>query len=181
MDKELEIEKKYKVKRLPQNLDEFEHKIIEQSYLNKGGAPIRLRKFIKGEQIQCILSKKARVEEGSFECIEHNIELPENIYQELLNAKEGRTIIKTRYKIPLQNGLNVDLDLFHGFFEGVCVAEIEYKSVEQANNYRVPEWLGEELTNSEKLANGYMATQASSVSEYEEFILKEMKKDDEIK
>ncbi len=171
MDKELEIEKKYKVKRLPKNLDEFEHKIIEQSYLNKGGAPIRLRKFIKEEQIQCILSKKVRVAEGSFECIEHNIQLPENIYQELLNAKEGRIIIKTRYKIPLQNGLNVDLDLFHGFFEGVCIAEIEYKSVEQANDYRVPEWLGEELTNSEKLANSYMATQASSVSEYEEFIL----------
>lgn len=37
MAKELEIEKKYKVKRLPENLSGFEHKTIEQSYLNKGG------------------------------------------------------------------------------------------------------------------------------------------------
>ncbi|MBO5349884.1 MAG: adenylate cyclase [Clostridia bacterium] len=177
MAKELEIEKKYKVKRLPQNLDKYEHKTIEQSYLNKGGAPIRLRKIIKGENVQWIFSKKARIAEGSFECIEHNIKLPENIYQELLNAKEGRTIIKTRYKITLQSGLNVELDVFHGFFEGVCIAEIEYKSVEQANNYRVPEWLGEEVTNLEKLANGYMAMQADSISDYEEFIPREINQD----
>ncbi|MCI8290659.1 MAG: hypothetical protein HFJ25_00145 [Clostridia bacterium] len=169
MAKELEIEKKYKVKGLPKNLENFEHKTIEQSYLNKGGAPIRLRKFIKGDKIQCIFSKKVRAIEGSLECTEYNIELPENIYQELLNAKEGRTIIKTRYKIPLQDGLNVDLDVFHDFFEGVCIAEIEYESVEQANNYKIPEWL-EETINLEKLANGYMAKQADSVNEYEEYM-----------
>lgn len=65
MAKELEIEKKYKVKGLPKNLENFEHKTIEQSYLNKGGAPIRLRKFIKGDKIQCIFSKKVRAIEGS--------------------------------------------------------------------------------------------------------------------
>lgn len=170
MNKELEIEKKYKVKRLPDNLCSFEHKSIEQSYLNKGGAPIRLRKFIKDDQIQYVLSKKVRTNEKSFECIEYNIDLPENIYQELLNAKEGRTIIKTRYKIPLTNELNIDLDVFHDFFEGVCVAEIEYESIQQANNYRIPDWLGEELPNSDKLANGYMATQANNISEYIDFM-----------
>lgn len=172
MAKEMEIEKKYMVHRLPENLNNFEHKKIEQSYLNKGGAPIRLRKFINGNQIRCVFSKKARIAEGSFECIEHNIELPESIYQELLEAKEGRTIIKTRYKIPLTDGLHIDLDVFHDFFDGVCMAEIEYSSIEQANNYKVPDWLGEELTNSEKLANGYMATQAKDISEYTDFIPK---------
>lgn len=170
MVKEFEIEKKYKVKKLPENLCDFEHKTIEQSYLNKGGAPIRLRKFIKDNQIHYVFSKKARIAENSFECIEHNIDLSEDIYQKLLNAKEGRTIIKTRYKIPLSNELNIDLDVFHDFFEGVCIAEIEYKSIEQANNYKVPDWLGEELTNSDKLANGYMATQANNINEYIEFM-----------
>lgn len=171
MSKETEIEKKYKVKRLPENLNDFEHKMIEQSYLNKGGAPIRLRKFIKGNQISCVFSKKARISEDSFECIEHNIELPESIYQELLEAKEGRTIIKTRYTIPLTDGLHIDLDIFHDFFEGVCVAEIEYSFIEQANNYKVPNWLGEELTNSEKLSNAYMATKATDISEYTDLIM----------
>ena len=178
MAKEFEIEKKYKVKRLPENLNDFDHKTIEQSYLNKGGAPIRLRKFIKGNEIQYIFSKKVRIAEGAFECIEHNIELPEYIYKELLNAKEGRTIKKTRYKIPLSDGLKVDLDVFHDFFEGVCIAEIEYRSTEQANNYKIPDWLGEELDNSGKLSNGYMATQANNISEYIDFIPKEKSKEE---
>ena len=59
------------------------------------------------------------------------------------------------------------------------MAEIEYSSVEQANNYQVPDWLGEELTNSEKLANGYMATQAKDISEYTDFIPKGREKTEE--
>lgn len=170
MSKEIEIEKKYKVLRLPENLENYEHIEIEQSYLNKGGSPIRLRKFKKDNKIKCIFSKKARSKEGCFECIEHNIELPENIYQELITAKEGRTLLKTRYKIPLNQGLIVDLDVFHGFFEGVCIAEIEYSSVEQANSYKIPDWL-EELTDFENMSNGYMATKAISIDEYSNFIL----------
>lgn len=168
--RELEIEKKYRVKRIPENLSSFDHETIEQSYLNKGGAPIRLRKFIKGSETRCIFSKKVRISDKGFECIEHNINLPEHIYQELLKAKEGRTLIKTRYKIPLTNKLIIDLDVFHGFFDGVCVAEIEYETVEQANHYVVPEWLGEELTNLDKLTNCYMATKANNINEYFDFI-----------
>lgn len=170
LNEELEIEKKYKVKELPENLSSFEYELIEQSYLNKGGAPIRLRKFIKGDEMRCVFSKKSRISEKTFECIEHNVELPERIYQELLKAKEGRTIIKTRYKIPLTDKLKIDLDVFHDFFEGVCTAEIEYESVKQANSYVVPDWLGEELTNFDKLTNNYMATQANNINEYIDFM-----------
>ena len=172
MAKEIEIEKKYKVKRLPENLEKYEHKTIEQSYLNRGGSPIRLRKFIKEKEIHCVFSKKVKVEKGSIECIENNIELPEKIYQDLLEAKEGRTILKTRYIIPLEDGLKVEIDIFHDFFEGVCVAEIEFNSIEQAKNYTVPSWLGEELTGEKKMTNVYMATKADDISEYEEYIIK---------
>ena len=171
MIKEIEIEKKYKIKRLPDNLEEFKHFIIEQSYLNKGGSPIRLRKFITGKKVKCIFSKKTKKEKDSIERIEYNIELPEELYDEFLKAKEGRTIIKTRYKIPLENGAKMDLDIFHDFFEGVCIAEIEYTSLEQANNFVIPDWL-EEIENSEKLSNSYMATKACSIEEYLEYILK---------
>ena len=58
MIKEIEIEKKYKVKKLPDNLEKFEHLTIEQLYLNKGVAPIRLRKFITESGVKYIFSKK---------------------------------------------------------------------------------------------------------------------------
>lgn len=69
----------------------------------------------------------------------------------------------------------MDLDVFHDFFEGVCIAEIEYSSIEQANNYCIPSWLGEEVTDLDKLANGYMATKTDDVSEYSDFILSKHK------
>lgn len=169
MSKEIEIEKKYRVLKLPENLSQYEYIEIEQSYLNKGGSPIRLRKFKTKDSVKCIFSKKVKSQKDLFECVEHNIELPENVYQELITAKEGRTIFKTRYKIPLDQGLIVDLDVFHDFFEGVCIAEIEYCSVEQANSYKVPVWL-EELTSFENLTNSYMATKAISIDEYINFI-----------
>lgn len=170
MAEEIEIEKKYEVKRLPENLMNFEHMTIEQSYLNKGGSPIRLRKFIKKDEINYIFSKKVRVDSNEFECIEHNVNLSESLYNELLNVKEGRTIIKTRFKIPLEDGLKVDLDVYHDFFEGVCVAEIEYASIEQAKDYKTPNWLGEELSNLKKMSNSYMATKAKDIMEYIKYI-----------
>lgn len=171
MAKEIEIEKKYKVKALPENLDSFEHMTIEQSYLTKEGTPIRIRKFIRENEVKCIFSKKAIVNEEKFECIEYNIELPENLYEEFVEAREGRMISKTRYKIPLDDGLKVDLDVFHGFFEGVCIAEIEFKNVEQFENYKVPDWLGEEIVERKKSTNQYMASKAKDISEYEEFMV----------
>ena len=167
---EKEIEKKYIVRYLPDNLSDYPHKEIEQSYLNKGGAPIRLRKISTNDGFSFLLSKKAWVSEGSIECVEHNIELPHDVYNKLLEAIEGRTISKTRYNIPLSDGLVLELDVFHGFFEGVCIAEIEYSSIEQANSFVVPEWLGEEVTSLNILANGYMATQANNINEYAIYI-----------
>ncbi len=175
MAMEHEIEKKYQVLELPTNLNDYEYMEIEQSYLNKGGAPIRLRKFKDRNSIRCVFSKKARLEEGSFECIEHNIELPEDIYNQLVTAKEGRTIFKTRYRIPIDDNLNIDLDVFHDFFEGLCIAEIEYSSIEQANSFCVPNWLGKEVTTQEEFANGYMATKANDISEYNSFMLSKHK------
>lgn len=170
MSKEIEIEKKYKVKKIPEDLEKYEHKEIEQSYLNKGGSPIRLRRFTKGNVNTYIFSKKVRSEEESLKCKETNVELPESVYNDLIEAREGRIIRKTRYLIPLNDGLKVELDIFHDFFEGVCIAEIEYESVEQANNYKIPNWLGEELTASDKLTNAYMATKAKDINEYIDYM-----------
>ena len=180
MAKEIEIEKKYKVRKIPGNINSYEHKEIEQSYLNRGGSPIRLRKFTKGNESRCVLSKKVRNEEdASIQCTETNIELPEEVYEELLKAKEGRTLKKTRYLIPLADGLKVELDVFHDFLEGVCIAEIEYRSLEQANNYCIPNWLEEITTEAKELSNNYMATQAKDRQEYIEYIV-EKREENEI-
>lgn len=164
MPTETEIEKKYKVISLPSGFPDYPHKEIEQSYLNKGGEPIRLRKFEQNGEVTCILSKKVR--ESSIRCTEYNIPLPRDVYEALKEAKEGRTIRKTRYIIPLEGGVKAELDVFHGFFEGLRYAEIEFPSVEAAESYKVPDWLGEVQPSTGVLSNYYMAVEAQDIGEY---------------
>ncbi len=173
MSKEIEIEKKYKVKKLPENIEEYEHITIEQSYFNKGGAPIRIRKFISSDEIKCLISKKFKSDDESIKNIEYNIDITEELYDKFVEAREGKIIKKTRYKIPLQEGLYVDLDVFHGFLEGVCIAEIEYESIEQAESYKIPEWIEEVNFDKELITNIYMATKLQSINELKDFLLKE--------
>lgn len=168
MSRETEIEKKYKVLRLPEGFPNYPHKEIEQSYLNKGGEPIRLRRFEQNGEVSCLLSKKVR--ESDICCVEHNISLPPEVYEALKEAKEGRTIRKTRYIISLYGGLKAELDVFHDFFEGLRYAEIEFPSVEAAESYKTPDWLGEPQSSRGVLSNYYMAVVAEDIGEYREFM-----------
>lgn len=168
MSRETEIEKKYKVLRLPEGFPNYPHKEIEQAYLNKGGEPIRLRRFEQNGEVSCLLSKKVR--ESDICCVEHNISLPPEVYEALKGAKEGRTIRKTRYIIPLYGGLKAELDVFHDFFEGLRYAEIEFPSVEAAESYKTPDWLGEPQSSRGVLSNYYMAVVAEDIGEYREFM-----------
>lgn len=168
MPREIEIERKYKVLTLPDGFPDYPHKEIEQSYLNKGGEPIRLRRFEQNGEVRCVLSKKVR--ESDIRCTEYNIPLPLEVYEALKQAKEGRTIRKTRYVIPLEGGLKAELDVFHDFFEGLRYAEIEFPSVEMAKSYVTPDWLGEYQPSTGVLSNYYMAVVAEDISEYREFM-----------
>ncbi len=169
MSTETEIEKKYKVLTIPAGFPNYPHKEIEQSYLNKGGEPIRLRRFEQNGEVTCLLSKKVR--ESSIRCTEHNVPLPREVYEALKEAKEGRTIRKTRYIIPLDGGLKAELDVFHDFFEGLRYAEIEFPSAETADSYITPDWLGEYQPSTGVLSNYYMAVVAQDIGEYREFMV----------
>ena len=46
--------------------------------------------------------------------------------------------------------------MFNDNFDGIIFAEIEFKSEEQANSVKLPEWFGPEITN--KLTNSDMAS-----------------------
>ena len=62
--------------------------------------------------------------------------------------------------------------MFHGFLEGICIAEIEYKSVEQAEQYIIPDWIEEINFDEELVTNIYMATKLKDVNELKDFLLK---------
>jgi len=59
-------------------------------------------------------------------------------------------IEKTRYLVPSGNHI-IEVDVFHGKNEGLVIAEIELEST--GENFKKPEWLGEEVTGRPEYYN----------------------------
>jgi CYTH domain-containing protein len=168
----VEIEKKYRVIKLPEDIEKYKKIEIEQSYLNHGSKPtLRLRKYNEDEYILSYKARKNEYKDDLSICDEVELPLSKESYEHLRNKIDGRTIYKTRYVIPLDGGLKVEIDKFKGFFDGVCFAEIEFKSEEQANSYKIPDWLGEDISNQKRVKNGYMAILAQDIGEYKDLLL----------
>lgn len=152
----MEIERKYLVAALPDSLDSYPHVEIEQAYLCTSPT-LRIRR--KGDV--CILTVKERVRTSS-DAI-HNREEEFRMSPEsymLLKAKcEGRTILKTRYCIPLANGLTAELDIFHGDNEGLRLVEVEFPDTATADAFVPPSWFGEDVSADPQYRNSTLALQ----------------------
>ena len=82
--------------------------------------------------------------------------LLDDFFHEQFKA-DGILITKDRYVIPEKDGLFIELDVFHGEYEGVLLAEVEFPTEEAANAYIAPEWFGEDVTYSTKYHNSTMS------------------------
>ena len=69
-------------------------------------------------------------------------------------CQPGR-VSKTRYVVPLDSTLRVEVDVFHGENEGLVFAEIELPAEDY--EFTVPEWLGKEVTGDPRYYNSYIS------------------------
>lgn len=151
----MEIEKKFLIRQLPQALETYPHKIIEQAYLCTDPV-LRIRK----KDDTYILTYKGP---GLMAREEHEFPLTPEAYRHLRKKADGNIITKTRYLIPEDNGLTIELDIFSGCFTGLILAEVEFPSIEAANAYVMPDWFLSEVT-----ANSYFHnSRLSEMSEEE--------------
>ena len=161
----MEIERKFKIKKLPENLAQYEKKEIEQAYLCTGPV-VRIRKSNE-EYILTYKSKKGIGSENSAiaKCHEE-VELPltKEAYEHLREKADGQEIAKTRYLIPIENKRKIELDVFHGYLEGLVFAEVEFGSEEEAAAYPLPDWFEEDVTFDRRYSNAVM-TRYSSLKE----------------
>lgn len=157
----------------PKDIEKYQKIEIEQSYLNHGyELTLRLRKYNENEYI---LSYKARNKEYRDDlsvCNKVELPLSQKAYKRLRNKIDGKTIYKTRYIVPSADGLKVEIDIFKDFFNGVFFAEIEFEREEQANSYKIPNWLGEDISNQKRVKNGYMAIIANDIVEYLDLLIR---------
>ena len=145
----MEIERKFLIKKLPDNLTSYKARKIEQAYLCTDPV-VRVRR----DNDDYYLTYKSK---GMIVLEEYNLPLTKEAYGHLLAKADGNIITKTRYEIPEKDNLTIELDVFEGKFDGLLLAEVEFASEEEALGYIPPEWFGEDVSNSTKYHNSTLS------------------------
>lgn len=145
----MEIERKYLVKTLPENLEQYPCKHIEQGYLNTDPV-VRIRR----SNDKYTLTYKG---EGVMVREEYNLPLNEQAFLHLREKADGILITKRRYLIPYADKYTIELDIFDGELAPLQLAEVEFETEEEANTFLPPDWFGEDVTFSDKYHNSTLS------------------------
>lgn len=146
----MEIERKYliDINKVPYNLSETKKHHIEQGYLSREPV-VRVRK----EDEDYYLTYKSK---GMMVREEYNLPLTKESYAHLLKKADGIIITKIRYIIPFEKYI-IELDEFMGKYEGLYLAEVEFKNEKEAEEFIPPIWFGEDVTFKTEYHNSNMS------------------------
>ena len=154
----VEIERKYLVR--IDDID-FDYKKYQSIKISQGfiyiKPAIRVRKA-NNEYFLTVKSKppKSLKSKDDVARTEFEINISKKAYNDLSKLCVGRMIYKTRYLIPYR-AKNVDytieLDIFEKELKGLAYAEVEFKSIKSAMNFRPLYWFYKDVTGVEKYKN----------------------------
>lgn len=139
----MEIERKFRLEQFPEQLPLLETSEVEQGYLSVTPA-VRIRsKTINGKTnyMLCIKGKGTLVRE------EVELPLEKEAFERLKNLLPGEMIRKEFRVYKLYGGYELECSLVDSGSETEFMyAEVEFDSVEDANAFIPPDFLGEDIT-----------------------------------
>lgn len=146
-----EIERKFLIRKLPDQLDNYPHAEIEQGYLaaERGGLQVRLRRKGADYSLTYKRGRKSAREE-------REIVLTLQQFHALWPATEGRRLSKIRYDVPWRKW-TVEIDVYLGRHDGLIVAEVEFEDEKGRDTFVPPDWLGREVTGKSRYSNVVLA------------------------
>lgn len=143
----IEIERKFLVKSSEYKTLAFKVEVFTQAYISKNPArSVRIR-IVKNEGF---LTIKGISKNNGTTRFEWEKKLPIDEALELMKLCEDEVILKNRYFIK-HDELVIEVDEFLKKNQGLVIAEIELKSVDQ--KLRLPSWIGKEITGENKYYN----------------------------
>lgn len=165
----MEIERKFTVKKVPDDLKNYTSLHIEQAYLNVSPV-VRIRK----QDEEYYLTYKGK---GLLAREEYNLPLNKESYYHMREKADGNIISKKRYLIPLTNpqfsgtGLSmpltneqliieqliIELDIFDAPFAPLIIAEVEFPTEAAANSFLPPDWFKEDVTDNPSYHNSNLS------------------------
>lgn len=148
----MEIERKFLIATVPDDLERFPRSRIQQAYvaIDAIGTEVRIRR--RAEETTLTIkggSGRSRTEEET--------EIDPQQFERLWKLSGGRSLEKTRYEIPAEGGLTVELDVYAGGLEGLVTAEVEFASEEAAEEFVPLPWFGSEVTDDDAYKNRRLA------------------------
>lgn len=144
----MEIERKFLISALPDDLDSYPHHDIEQAYLCTNPV-VRIRR----QDDDYILTYKSG---GMMVREEYNLPLTKEAYAHLRAKADGYIITKTRYCIPYESH-TIELDLFSGDLAPMILAEVEFETENQAVEFIPPAWFIKDVTTDGRYHNSYLS------------------------
>ena len=146
-----EIERKFLVKWLPDNLKRSRRSIIEQGYLatESAGRQVRLRKIGSTRSLTFKIGRATHREE-------REIKLTQKQFAALWPGTAGRRLRKVRYEIPWED-LLIEVDIYRGRHAGLVVAEVEFPDRASCRRFKAPSWFGREVTRGKRYSNVRLA------------------------
>jgi CYTH domain-containing protein len=90
---------------------------------------------------------------------EEEVEISHERYQAMRHLAQGRIVTKERLAILRDDGLTIEIDRFSGALAGLVLAEVEFPSLEAAEQFTAPEWFGLEVTDDARYKNRALAVE----------------------
>jgi adenylate cyclase len=147
----VEIERKWVPAAPPPGLAGHPSRHVEQGYVALDEhAEVRVRRA-DDERTLTIKSGSGMVR------VEEELPLSADQFDALWALTEGRRVVKTRYLVPLDEGLTAEVDVYEDALDGLVTAEVEFPSEDAAEGFAAPEWLGRDVTGDKRYANRALA------------------------
>lgn len=160
----MEIERKFLLREpWPKDLYRLRGCRITQAYLSRDPV-IRIRSITPletgenpdsgaagGEFVLTVKGKGLSIRE------EWELALTREQFERLLSKTEGDLLVKTRYFMPLENGITAEIDVFDGKHSGLALVEVEFEEEESMRLFSPPEWFGEEVTDNPAYHNSELS------------------------
>ena len=150
---EIELEKTYLIKYLPEGFDISSFKEIKDIYIPKEIEHSILRIRQKGDKYE--ITKKEPVQGlDSSEQYEHTIFLTKEEFL-ALEQVQGKKIRKIRYYYN-HKGIQAEIDIFQDDLLGLVLVDFEFAKKEDKDNFEIPEFCLVDVTQDKYFAGGML-------------------------
>ncbi|MBU6231173.1 MAG: CYTH domain-containing protein [Patescibacteria group bacterium] len=150
---ELELEKTYLARRLPEGLEKCQHREVFDTYYPPSAAHPVLRLRKNGDRYEMTKKEPDQSGDASIQT-EHTIRLTKEEFDSLAKTA-GKKVRKIRYDYPYKEA-NAEVAVFQDGLKGLVLVDVEFKSVRDMKAFGMPDFCLADVTDDETFAGGML-------------------------